>query len=240
MLKRIITKLLLLGIVLSHLACEKEDALQTVVIEGRLIDQFTNEGIANASINGTSFQKEGSGLFSYNRDIDQNIVLTDEEGKFSLPLNFDSQENLFVLARIRDTISTYFRKSYRYESALDTNGITIIVKKYTPLQVRIKNINPFDEDDRFSFDVDSPAETLGAAYFTRTIDGIPFWEATENNGKHLYWVGDTVEATIIGYVLANTSMRIRWSVRRNGVWTTYQSDLMNPLEEGLNEFEIFY
>ncbi|WP_298900388.1 hypothetical protein [uncultured Psychroserpens sp.] len=221
-----------------------DDSYQDVRL--RVISEFTGEPVSGAEVLILVQDVGGSGLFSSTYDISRKIVRTDDNGSIDTILKYENTNNFFTIYVIDEEICTDIIahvNSFFFEEIQSEIPLELKVRKYFPMEVTVKNINPFDENDRISVsfyhvgsnyhsaplyhiehrgDVSEPYTTPGVG-----IDGL-----------QPLWISDNVDSTIFKRVQEGTEARISWTVTRNGEVSTFESEFIPTVQDGVTYYEI--
>lgn len=244
--KKITTLLIALILTFSFIGCNEDD-LETIEVKGRLVSEVTGDPIPNVPVIGLSQSSRGTGLFSSNYDIDRQFTETDTQGFFNLSVGYeDYNSNWIWVFKGESNVCTEFLNTERIYPIpeLDGNELTVEVRKLYPMEIKVKNVNPFDEEDSIYIHLielmpNNPynrlftAENFGVENQPRNPDQVGVID-------NLYWVGENVDSVLNGLVQEDAEIMIYYSVMKNGELISYSSELIPTVNEGTTYYEINY
>lgn len=180
-------------------------------IEGQVLEYGTNKPIENAQV--ILYKRVSTGTFSgANMAVD--TFLTDATGQYSFIYEGDGNLGLNAFH------DTYFNRGNdiygdHIYSKIENKNIDIILDPYALLELHIKNVNPFDENDNIRYDGDwsggAPQDNLGT--------NVDFHDIKEVRG--------------------NRNINIIWWVTKNGEKIEHQQNIYCKSHE-TTQYEILY
>ena len=201
--------ILTIVVILSVSSCDNgSDLLPYTIIEGKVLEYGTEEPIENAQV--VLYEQTSSGTFSTS-DLPIDTILTDATGSYSFQYNGRGQTGVKAF---HDTYFPISRVPYENIYYKQRNVENIILDPYALLELHIKNVNPFDGNDR-----------IGLAEFC--------------DESYPEFFGANVDTTIICDVRGNHENNISWWVLKNGVDTRDEANIYCEGHE-VTKYEIFY
>lgn len=224
-----------------------DDNLNSIEVKGRLVSEITGEGIANGNIFAYVNEYKGSGIFAHAVEIDSKDIRTDANGYFSTTLNYKDKNNVILFEQINDETATGLLQEKRnfYISELkDTSPLVLLARKYETLEIKVRSIDPFDENDALGVYI----YQTNTNYYNSIIYKIEnFGDQNEQyeypaseNGLNPYWIGNDVNTTVLGNIQEGSSFNIKWSVRKDGIVNEYESGFIDTVSGETNFYEINY
>jgi len=100
------TKMLFLAVFLAAFTACTHDDTTAVAIKGRVLSEVTNEPVAGAKVIIEIKDPRGDGAFGYSVMIDSTTVITDANGNFTAPLEYENEDNYVSFDKVTDDVST--------------------------------------------------------------------------------------------------------------------------------------
>ena len=219
-------KLILLLIAIINFSCSKEDVEPTFEISGKIVNIETNLGIPNIDLEITS-KRGGQGYIFGGVIIDvfKTNIRTNQYGNFTtnIPLK---DATIFSISKFDDGYYKGIDKSFYIN---DSKNINIYIEKFEILKIFVKNLNPYDLDDRIEFN--SPSSFL--------ISRVNYGNQNEPQTLNI-WKGTNVNSEIIYKVPKSYQNNMQISIKKNGIWSTIQQNQINIVTNQINEYYINY
>lgn len=223
------------------------DSLNSIEVSGRLVSQVTGEGVSDGLILAKVNEYHGSGMLAYTVELSSKQIQTDVNGYFTTTLNYKDEGNVFLFEQINEQVATGMLQEQEnfYLSDLENgSALNFVVRKYEKLKIGLKSTSPYDENDAIEISI----YQKNTNYFNNIIYQIenfgdqnqPYEDPASENGLNPYWIGDHVDSVIYGYIQEGTSVQVKWSVRKNGIVNSFQSDFFETVSDEVNLFEINY
>jgi len=226
--------ILLLLVVITNFSCSKDDVEPTFEISGKIINNDTNLGVPNIELEITT-KRGGTGYIfgGVIIDIDNITIKTNQDGNFTtkLPIN---DATIFSISKFDDGNYTGIDKSFYLK---DSQNINISIERFEILKIFVKNVSPFDLNDRIEFNPPS--------YFlvNKINYGNQNETPTNNNGivnLANVWLGTNVNSEIIYKVPKSYENNMEVRVKKNGIWSTIPKIPINIVSNQINEYYINY
>jgi hypothetical protein len=191
--------------------CKKNK--NTIIIEGVLLNPVTNTGVSGVSVD-LSSQQPVSGTFSiaYNT-IDKQT--TDATGRF----RFEFKNSNASSYRLRaEHPHYYFTEETRSPSDFPVGEITNVVLPFYAkgvLKINVKNVNPFDGDDKLVYQIATGAVNKPDFCFatTQTFNGMS--------------VDTSLSCLNYGY----QKVVLKWFRTKNNIVTSFADSLVIPIND---------
>ncbi len=232
-------------LLLSVSSCLNDD-LSSIDVELRLISQVTNEPIEGVEMEVISRGGRGSGIFSSTYDVDRDFTTTDSQGYAQLTLSYEDS-NFFTIYNKSGDICTGIiapGNNFFLEEVQAQEPITLIARKFHPMEIIVKNTNPFDENDQIYVGFYHRGSNYSHApiYNIENRGDENERDDNPNIGGDLqpFWISDNVDATIYKRVQEGTEARISWTIIKNGEVSHFESEFIPTNVEGITYYEITY
>lgn len=237
--------LIMLVLALALVGCS--DDLSSIQVRGRVISEVTGEPLANVPVVGLSQGVRGSGIFSSTYDIDRQSVLTNVEGNFIMFLDYEDYDRNFarIFKDAGDCCTEFLNLDNPYRlGELEGRNILITTREVFPVEVTVRNIDPFDENDSIyihlvTVDPNNPynrifdVENFGVENQPRDPNQTGFVD-------NLYWVGEDVHSILRSYIQEGGTMTLHYSVKKNGNLESYETEPIPAISNGTAYYEILY
>ena len=206
----LITLILFSVLLLSLGSCDDNtpEILPHTIVKGRVLEYGTNEPVAGAKVNLLGGEWSLGGSFGSIQDT----FLTDADGYYEF--TFKPKEGyIYYLDAEKeqywDFIPTLDFSDYK------ENNLDIVLDPEAYLELHVKNINPFDNNDNIRYS--------------------GFWSggAAQDN------LGVNIDFFDIKTVRGNRGVHIYWNVSKNGNSTFYE-DTVYCKKHDMTSYEIFY
>ena len=192
--KNLLKKLAFILMFCCIAGCTKED-YGFYTISGQIIDYTSNVGASNVNLKiktykiGASFNLTGGGG-SRAIILEQQNIITDQNGNFTLNM---SKNNSIAGVSVQSLDDGNFVGRYQDFQIKDFQNIIIAVYKFEILKIVVKNLNPFNSNDKIKF---SPP----SKYFVKRDNfGVQNETIIDNNGNIQQineWIGENVNSEI--------------------------------------------
>lgn len=230
------------------------DGLNRQEVSGVLISEVSGKGIANTSLTATVLSASGYGIFSSSNQVSRKEITTNHQGEFSLSVKYEDRDNWVWFTKNDEEKSTDILNIVPrfYISELDEGPATLYVREFHPLEITVKNVDPFDSEDAIYvsvfFTVQENDNDINFRYthsviydiVNRLDENLPHTYPVTDNGLRPDWIGDQVDSTIYGRLQEATTYKVIWSVRKNGVVTEYSTDFIPTDADAVNRVQIMY
>ena len=241
--KRILFNRIFLISLLCIICSCSDDDLSYQDVELQLISQVTNEPLEGIEMKVISRSNRGSGIFSTNYDVDETFGVTNSDGYARLVVKHKN-DSFFTIYVQSSTSIIEPRNSFSAEDVNAQEPLSLIVRKFHPLEVRVKNVNPFDSNDQISVSFYHQGSNFSHAPLydieNRGDANEPYDDPSMENGLRPLWRSNNVDATIYKRVQEGTEARISWTVIRNDEVTHFQSEFIPTNVDGITYYEINY
>lgn len=212
----------------------------------KILSQFNNEPIPNVDVLVLVQNVRGSGMFSSTYEISRKIIKTGKNGEINTAMRYENLNDFFTIYIIEEEICTDVLRhtnSFFFEEVLNGNPLKLYARKYFPMQIKVKNINPYNENDKISISF----YHVGSNYYSAPIYDIinngninEFYEGAGISGYRPLWIGENVDSTIFKRVQEGTKVKISWEVMRNNAVTKFESEFIPTVQDGTTHYEINY
>jgi hypothetical protein len=210
--KKIPMFILWLVVLLVVASCDDNipELLPHTIVKGRVLEYGTNEPVENAEV--VLYERISTGAFS-GTDIRVDTAITNAAGQYSFQYEDSGKFGLSASAE------TYFETNgieYSNIRNKERNTRNIVLDPVAALELHIKNVNPFDEND------------LLTAYTNSIIGAAP-----ENS------YGTGIDFKVTQQVRGNRLRPMIWWVTKNGIYQEFRDSVYCQAHE-LTQYEIFY
>ena len=231
--KKLINSILLVVSLLSIIGCSNKD-VEYYTISGRILNDTSNEGMGNAMLNIKTYKIVSSynaigGSASSGSAIEEKNITTDQNGNFSV-LMLKNSEIRGVTIRVLDD-GNYVGKIKDFV-VNDFENILITVTKYEVLKIIVKNLNPFDSNDKIRFS--APSDYL----ILRENFGVQ--NEVINQQPVNIWVGTNINSELTYKVSPNFTKQLEIYKTKNGVETFINTGQINIVPNQTNIYNIIY
>ena len=192
--KNLLINALLLFVICFYSSCNSDDD-DFHIISGQIIHFGTNVGAPAVKLRiktyktGTSYNIFGGGGLS-STTIEEKYINTDQNGNFSLTM---AKNRDVVRVSIQSLDDGNFVGRYKDFQINDLQNIIIAVYKFETLKIIVKNVNPFNANDKIQF---SPPSNF---FVKRENFGVLNEVVIESNGniKQIdQWIGVNVNSAV--------------------------------------------
>jgi hypothetical protein len=181
-----------------------------IKVSGKVLEFGSNKPIANAKV--AIYSEDGAFLGStWTNLVDS--TRTDANGFYSMEKSDIDKGSSFYVAAAANKYYTFDPTKY-IVTGQDVTNNDIVLDPFAWIKVRVKNVNPFDDNDRI---------ILGNVVGDITMI---------HNGR-------MVELNYVNKVFGNRDMLAGWSVRKNGVGKSYLDTIKIAAHDTL-KYEILY
>jgi hypothetical protein len=237
-------------IIASSCTSVEESDLKYIEINGKIVNDFTNDPISNISFNlktGLKHQNsENPSVWDWTEIFENIEITTDENGVFSTEIAYKDLSNSLIFFREDDNDYTRFVKGNLGKTIADINNnapIVIKVRHWEDLVITVKNIDPYDENDRVNIYVRQTNTPLDMHIITEIVNnGVQNQQTAEgdDNGLRPLWIGSAVDSEIKVHIQNGSKYSIQTTVTKNGITTVTWSDEIETIDGILNEYEVNY
>lgn len=239
--------LLLVAAVASLISCKKELAPHSISVSGQLLEEVTLEPLPNASIgvSVTHSYKDGWGN-SYIDTLDNKWITTDAKGNFSVTMKYRDESNeLGFTISPEDPVYMNMKNGARNISYFKTaSNFTLYSRTWEKILVRVKNVNPVDDNDNISVSVQQGNTWFVNSVVTKIVnhgaENIHLVSPGVDFRLYPAWKGKNVDSEIYGNIQSSTVYRVFWTVIKNGERKEYMSPEFVTQKGKLNEFNLEY
>lgn len=227
-------------------ACKKEITSHTISVTGQLLEEVTLQPLPNAPIlvAVTHSYKDSWGN-SYIDTLDSKWIASDSKGDFAATAKYRDESNVLSLT-IFPGDPVYVPWSYGAKiGTLKTNSHIIFNSRtWEPLRVKVKNLNPFDDNDQIAVSFlernTSFMNSIVYKIVNHGIENIHLVSPGVDFRLYPAWKGKNVDAEIYGHLQSSTNYIVFWTVIKNGLRKEYKSEELVTQKGKLNEFTIEY
>lgn len=216
-----------------------EEPNRTLTVKGVIVDKFTNIPTPNIKVLYDSCEPYGGVMFGGCNEIDQGFFYTDSKGEFSIPIYYKnlSDEANFYIVENEEYYASGTQMSFKVLTLKD-KPLKFLTVKYAKTIIKIKNINPFDNNDVFEIVWFGAKNDLEQILFVK--DKVIDFGNSKEEGVYYIWKGEDVESNLIGKIKSGYNVFFKYRVTKNGVTSSYESEtkMLDPNTE--NEFLIEY
>jgi hypothetical protein len=199
--KSIIQLSFILIIILFFTTCKKE--IRHTFVEGIAQDYYTKQPIADARV-----ELKGPGGDQYNIIT---TVYTDANGHFEFEkFRAEKTEEYYVNIN-KGNYSSYNKDGSANVVTGKKNKLKPSIAARSNIVIFIKNITPYNTEDKICLDVDYPKHELSLVNNGLQDANLPFCYYGENNRIGLGWTNS-----------CNTTFKIKWSVTKNNITNYYE------------------
>jgi hypothetical protein len=235
---------------ISCIKVHYEENLNDFLFEGKVVDEVTNEPVANMEIVYEVCEIIPGSIFYRCSTKDEGTIKTDANGKFSVVVHYEDKDNdlkFYTNSKNDNYDGNTFPLNYSIEKLINEGVPEIKVNRYASLKITVKNINPINEDDSISIRYFSDDDELFRSYTLMRESLINYGNTNVffDNGNSisgmLIWNGKNVHSGIEGKIpAAYKSVYIDYTVKKNGVYEDYKTEVINLKPDGVNEYLIEY
>lgn len=214
-------------------SCSKEDVEPTFEISGKFLTT-SNIGIPNIEIDITTNKVVSGFLFGGGLvELQKITVKTNQDGSFKTNMRL-TEVTILNISKKPDNDFTFINKTL---SIKDATNISINVERFEILKIIVKNVNPFNLNDRIEFNAPSyfliKRENFGNQNEPQVFNqGIG---SPENA-----YLGMNVHSEITYKVTESYQNNMSISVKKNGIWATIPRTPINIVPNQNNEYYINY
>jgi hypothetical protein len=217
-----------------------EDSDETFIVEGIIVDKFTNLPTPNMRVSYDTCTPKVGVMFGYCSEIDEGSIYTDLNGKFSIPINYSElNDNVhFYLSETQDYYASGIQQRYKVSRFLDNPNLKLFTVKYAKTIIKINNLTPFDSNDKFEIVYFNAKNDLEQIIFQE--DKINDFGNSKEDGFYYIWNGEDVNTELVGRIKSGYKVYFRYSVTKNGKTSEFESEtkILDPNIQ--NEFVIEY
>lgn len=113
-------------------------------------------------------------------------------------------------------------------------------RQWETLKIKLKNTSPFDNNDSVSLGfLEDNTSYVNIPIYNIINNGVsnqPWPE--ETNLLTPYWVGSNIDSEVFVRLQNDTTYSVFWYVRKNGVSSTFHSQMTNTLSGQINLYQI--
>jgi len=228
----------------------EESDIKYVEINGKIVNEFTNEPIPNISFNlktGLKHQNsENPSIWDWTETIENMEIATDKNGNFSAEIAYEELTNSLMLFRKNDDDYTRFVEGNLNKTIADINENTpfvIGVRHWEDLVITVKNVAPFDENDSVNIYVRQLNTPYDMHIITDIVNNGVQNQPSEggvDNGLRPFWIGSNIDSEIKVHIQNGSKYSIQTTVTKNGETTVTWSDEIETIDGVLNEYEIVF
>ncbi|MFN3916838.1 MAG: hypothetical protein ACK4K0_03750 [Flavobacteriales bacterium] len=198
-------------ILLLLVSCRKNK--NTIIVEGVLLNPVTNTSVGGISVD-LSSQQPVSGTFSiaYNT-LDKQT--TDATGKFRFEFKNSNASSYRLRAEHPDY---YFTEETKSPSAFPVGEVTNLILPFYAkgvLKINVRNVNPFDGDDKLVYQI-----------ATGAVNKLDFCFATTQT-----FTGMSVDTSLSCLNYGYQKVVLKWFRTKNNVITSFVDSLVIPLND---------
>lgn len=237
--------ILLLILAPSMINCSTDDELHQE-IQLRLVSEVTGEPVTGVEVLVLAQGARGTGMFASIYEVSREIAQTDSNGYANVVLNYESSENFFTIYAIDEDISTDIIRhtnSFFFEEVQGKTPLELKVRRYFPMEIIVKSINPYDDNDQISvsfFHVGSSFISAPLYKIENRGDSNEPYGSPSFGDLQPFWIGDNVDSTIFKRVQEGTEAKISWTVTRNNMVTEFESEFIPTVQNGVTYYVINY
>ena len=217
----------------SQQSCSKEEVEPTFEISGKILTT-TNVGIPNIAIDITTSKVVQGVLFGGGPvDLEKITVKTNQDGSFKTYMRL-TDVTILNISKKPDNNFTFFDKTF---SIKDAKNISINVERFEILKIIVKNVNPFNLNDRIYFN--SPSDFLiKRENFGNQSEPVVFSQGSPSPENT--WLGMNVHSEVTYKVNESYQNNMSISIQKNAIWSTIPQTPINIVPNQINEYYINY
>ncbi len=243
-------KYVLLLFLAVNISCfENNENLNDFLLEGKVVDDVTNEPVSNIEINYEVCDIIPGSIYYRCSKKDEGKISTDSNGEFSVVINYEEMDNdlkFYTNSKNDKYDASPYQYRYKIETLMNDELPVIKVSRLVPVKINVNNINPFNEEDQIV--IHNFKEEGGFGYYNLVRKSITNYEnqnviyddgTTYTNA--LEWKGASVNSLIEGKLSGGyKKVFIEYEIIKDGVRErkTTEAKLLNP--DVMNEFLIEY
>lgn len=227
--KKTIIVVLLLLISCTNNIKEEERIYENHAVSGLIIDEFNNQPVSFMNVGYTLCIEPDDSVLLRCVESDTGSVESIKEGSFGIFLRFKSimdELSYYPMTSINNMNYVPIYETKRYKTTIkelkNIDRLTIKVAKLKQFIVNVKNISPFDEQDRIEikkFVFDDPEISPKMEYFN--IENRRGANEQKNVGNNQYidllaWNGKNIDSTVDGMIISNRYVYVEYEVTKNG------------------------
>ncbi|WP_207420714.1 hypothetical protein [Desertivirga brevis] len=212
-----------------HSSCDwtsVEPPSETIIIEGTIKDELTNEPLPGVEIRTDAIKSSsGMGIITNGRRKRVGETSTDNNGNYSLKLKVfkDADRLEFYLnpgIKKEGYVELKIDKNYSEFRKKGINSVGFSLWPIALLKIKFKNSNPVSGDDFFYF-----------GWYTNNVRGWPKGIVQNENcgsvipSSALTWTGVDVCGSVTAETFADRTAHINWNVRKNGIMKQYKDSV---------------
>lgn len=224
---------------------------KTITLNGIVIDADTGQPVPNQTVYCNTYYLMETWLFGHGFSqipIDGVEVKTDKDGKFTAVMTYKKGTDRINCSFLEN--DNYYGAGYEFNdttiSGINTkrDTYTLKVKQYQKINLRIKNVNPFDDNDRFSVDimVKNTYRTGGELYKIVNYGKAneKFTPPESDNGLNAFWIGKNIDSELFFKVTGSPVRFVYHSIKGTDT-LNYQFTEETPIKRGIiNSYSINY
>lgn len=232
---------------------EEEDLYLNYAVAGIIIDEYNNEPVSSMNINyilcveplENSIRECTYESFGFVESIDN--------GTFEFFLKYKTLKDKLTYNVSTGVNNIYYAPIYESKKYISTvrelksiDKLIHKVSKLTKLEVRVKNLNPVDDNDRIEikkFVFEDPEILPKMNYFGVNNKGIENDKIDYGNnqiGNLLIWRGQNVDSTIDGMIISNRNVYVEYEITKGGITTNLKTKTKLIKRDNYNFFTIEY
>jgi hypothetical protein len=233
---------------LLFFSCKKWSSLPNDYnTSAKIISEVSGKPIAGATmIVEVLSAQPGIGGY-YDEVLDSFSVKSDNNGDLNFNIRYNDDLYIHVRFFCIDTSTTGLVNSktdFSLEDFKQLAPFTFLVRELEPLNITVKTINHYNNDD--AIDVDVVDGNIG--YPIGRITSIQNF-ADKNQGvetgnwidyNNPYWIGNNVNSIIHEKLEEGTTYKINWGIKKDGAYTDYYSNTFKTQSDTLNAYTILY
>ena len=240
---------MLLFLIVNFSCFENNENLNDFLLEGKVIDDVTDEPVANVEIDYRVCDIIPGSIFYRCNKKDEGKVITDSNGKFSVVINYEEKDNdlsFYTTSKNDKYHASPIQYSYKIETLMNEELPVIKVSRLAPVKITVKNNSPFDEEDQIAIQFFKGEDHFG--YYNLVEKSITNYENQNviyddgtTTTSALEWKGSSVHSLIQGKLSGGyKKVFIEYVVVKNGITDTKTTEakVLNP--NSMNEFLIEY
>ncbi|CAL2081189.1 conserved hypothetical protein [Tenacibaculum sp. 190524A05c] len=240
---------MLLFLVVNFSCFESNENLNDFLLEGKVVDDVTNEPVANIEIDYEVCDVIPGSIFYRCSKKDEGKVLTDSNGEFSVVINYEERDNdlkFYTHSKNDKYDATSFQYRYEIETLMNEDLPVLKVSRLAPVKIRVKNTNPFNEEDHIEFvnyrgEVDSGYYNLVSKTITNYENQNVIYDDGVTYSSALEWKGKSVNSLVEGKLSGGyKKVYIEYVVVKNGVRERRKTEAITLNPNSVNEYLIEY
>lgn len=225
--KKLIVIVTVLIVALVSNACRQEIDENLFNVKGKVINEITKVGIPAYEFTLLEQETTGSGIFSIVKVVNSKAIKTDANGNFNVAIDVKSNSNGFEFSSGMTDNYTPIQNSRHVFNNINllSEALLFNVRNWEKLEIKVKNTQPFDENDEIRVSVfEDNTHYIGQFITKITNNGVknigPGYPASDN-GLNPHWIGKNVDSKIYFNLQNGTQYTIFYDVKKNGIWTNY-------------------